>query len=61
MIKFILDVLPHVKEGKYVEIAKGKHKLPTTWSEFTWQIKNVKKSIIIKVKKIISEGDIEIL
>lgn len=43
MIKFILDVLPLVKEGKYVDVAKGKNKLPTTWSDFTWQLKNVNK------------------
>lgn len=42
MIRFILDTLPYVKEGKYTSIAKGKHKLPTTWSEFTWHLKDIK-------------------
>lgn len=42
MIKNILDMLPYVDEGKYVEVAKGKNKLPTNWKEFTWQLKNIK-------------------
>ena len=42
MIKFILDVLPFVEKGKYISIAKGKNKLPTTWSEFTWHLKDIK-------------------
>jgi len=42
MIKFILDVLPHVEKGKYIDIAKGKNKLPTSWNEFTWHLKKIK-------------------
>lgn len=42
MIKNILEMLPLVKEGKYVEIAKGKNKLPTSWKEFTKKIKDIK-------------------
>tara|TARA_R110001592_G_scaffold84138_1_gene248930 strand:- start:2004 stop:2150 length:147 start_codon:yes stop_codon:yes gene_type:complete len=42
MIKNILEMLPYVDEGKYVEIAKGKNNLPTNWQEFKRQIKNIK-------------------
>lgn len=42
MIKNILEMLPYVDEGKYVEIAKGKNNLPLSWKEFRRQIKYVR-------------------
>lgn len=42
MIKMILDVLPHVKGGRYIDIAKGKNKLPLSWGELTKHIKGIK-------------------